>query len=108
MKRGPLSGNDTRRAVRKPRAEGRSKVDSGSGGSKAEAGSKAERDPTVWVLRDGEPRRIPVVTGLSDGTFAEVTRGDLKPGDRVVVDEVARDDHGPATPSQTARPRFHL
>jgi HlyD family secretion protein len=75
--------------------------------TKAKGGSKPRTDPAVWVLRDGEPKPVPVVTGLSDATFAEVVRGDLKAGDRVVVDERARDDHGPET-SQNARPRFHF
>jgi len=45
----------------------------------------------VWVLRDGQPTRVPVVIGLSDGTFAEIVKGDLQPGDRVVVDQTARE-----------------
>lgn len=42
----------------------------------------------VWVLAEGQPRRVAVTTGLSDGTFVEITGGDLKPGDRVIVNEI--------------------
>lgn len=43
----------------------------------------------VWVLRGGRPVSVPVTLGLSDGTAAEITGGDLKPGDLVIVGEVA-------------------
>jgi len=46
------------------------------------------------------------VSGLSDGSFAEVVRGEVKPGDQVVVDEVAREERSPTAP-QVARPHFH-
>jgi HlyD family secretion protein len=40
----------------------------------------------VWVLRDGVPSAVPVVTGLSDGRRTAVLEGELKAGDAVVVD----------------------
>ena len=68
--------------------------------------TKSDPGSSVWVLRDGGPKKIPVVSGLSDGSFAEIVRGELKPGDQVVVDEVAREERSPTAP-QVARPRFH-
>jgi HlyD family secretion protein len=80
----------------------------GTGGGRG----KAEADPAVWVLRDGKPARVTVTTGLVDGSFAEIVRGDLKPGDRVVIDELGGEQHGGgggnASPSAAARPRFHM
>jgi len=40
---------------------------------------------TVYVLRNGNPEALSVLTGLSDGTVTEVIRG-LEPGDLLVVD----------------------
>jgi len=40
----------------------------------------------VWVLRDGVPVAVPVVTGLSDGRRTAILEGELKAGDAVVVD----------------------
>jgi HlyD family secretion protein len=40
---------------------------------------------TVWVLQDGRPVARQVVIGLSDGKNVEITGGDLRPGDPVVV-----------------------
>jgi HlyD family secretion protein len=42
---------------------------------------------TVWVLRQGQPVRVPVTIGLDDEKNAEVIRGSLQPGDRVIVAE---------------------
>ncbi|WP_340689865.1 efflux RND transporter periplasmic adaptor subunit [Hydrogenobacter thermophilus] len=39
----------------------------------------------VWALRDNRPVRVPVKTGISDGTYTEVVAGDLKEGDKVIV-----------------------
>ncbi len=42
----------------------------------------------VWVLRSGQPEPVPVTAGLSDGTFVEITSGDLRAGDKVIVNEI--------------------
>jgi HlyD family secretion protein len=41
----------------------------------------------VWVLRDGEPKAVPLSLGLDDDTYSEVLAGDLKPNDAVIVAE---------------------
>ena len=41
----------------------------------------------LWILRDGEPHSIGVVPGLDDDTYTEIVKGDLQPGDEVVVAE---------------------
>jgi HlyD family secretion protein len=64
------------------------------GGSKAAGRSKGSR---VWVLRDGRPVAVPVSVGLTDSTSAEITGGELKAGEPVIVNEV--------TPGQGAAPR---
>ncbi len=42
----------------------------------------------VWVLRAGRPEPVSFTAGLRDGTFVEITGGDLKAGDKVVVNEI--------------------
>jgi HlyD family secretion protein len=39
----------------------------------------------VWVLENGEPKRVRVLTGLSDTQYTEVVSQDLKEGDEVIV-----------------------
>jgi HlyD family secretion protein len=48
-----------------------------------------ESPSEIWVLRDGKPLAIPVSIGLNDESYAEITRGDLKPNDQVIVAERA-------------------
>jgi HlyD family secretion protein len=41
----------------------------------------------VWVLRDGKPVRVAVTAGLDDDTYTEVVKGELNPGDQVIIAE---------------------
>jgi HlyD family secretion protein len=41
----------------------------------------------VWVLRDGNPVRVAIKTGLDDDSYSEVVEGGIEPGDRVIVGE---------------------
>lgn len=41
----------------------------------------------VWVLRNGTPAQVAVVTGLDDDSFTEIIQGELKAGDTVILSE---------------------
>lgn len=56
-------------------------------GGLAAARAPATGAAQIWVLRDGMPVAVPVVTGLDDGTYAELVSGDLHPGDPVITAE---------------------
>lgn len=43
----------------------------------------------VWVLRKGRPLAVQVTTGLDDDSYSEITSGDLREGDAVIVGETA-------------------
>ncbi len=49
-----------------------------------QAGRAERRRATVWMLEDGEPTSIRVVTGLADEESTEVLQG-LDAGDRIIV-----------------------
>lgn len=53
-----------------------------------DSGPAFDEGKAVYVLRDGQPLRIPVVAGASDGTVTEVISGELAEGDMVITDEV--------------------
>jgi HlyD family secretion protein len=55
----------------------------------------------VWVLRDGKPVRVAVTTGLDDDTYTEVVKGELNPGDQVIIAE-QRSNNG----NKAAAPRL--
>ena len=57
--------------------------------SAQEPGRKA-----VWVLRDGKPVRVPVSTGVTDGTWTELLQGDVHPGDALITDMAVRPRRG--------------
>jgi HlyD family secretion protein len=52
-------------------------------------GTEAHGGASVWVLRGGTPVRVPVAVGLDDNVNAEIVKGNLQPGDRVIVSEQA-------------------
>lgn len=41
---------------------------------------------TVYVLRDGQPLAVPVTVGVTDERRTQIVKGDLKAGDRVIID----------------------
>ena len=41
----------------------------------------------IWILRDGEPKAVPVTVGLDDDSYTEITSGDVQAGDQVIVAE---------------------
>ncbi len=51
----------------------------------------------LWVLRDGQPRPVPVRIGVSDGVLSEVLEGGLDHGDAVVTEAVAPSRSGPGS-----------
>jgi HlyD family secretion protein len=57
---------------------------------------------TVWVMKDGKPRRASLRVGVTDGTVTEVLDGELAPGDACVVD--VDGGKGAGGGSQGARP----
>lgn len=44
----------------------------------------------IWVLRDGQPVAVPVVTGISDGRMTEVSGEGLSEGVEVIVEQRTR------------------
>jgi HlyD family secretion protein len=60
----------------------------------------AHAGSTVYVVRGNELVGVPVQTGISDGRFTEITGGELKAGDEVVVQDrqPAAEPGGPQQP----------
>lgn len=54
-------------------------------GAEGEAGRPAQISRTVWVEVNGKPQAREVTTGITDGRVTEITGGDLKEGERVIV-----------------------
>ena len=58
-------------------------------GGSGQAGKAAapSNQGAVYVLRDGKPVKVPVTVGLDDDSHAEIVKGELKPGERVIITE---------------------
>lgn len=66
---------------------------------------------SVYQLgQDGAPRAVPVRLGITDGSYTEVLRGDLKPGDALIVgsqrDSSAGGPNGPSPAGRSRPPRM--
>ncbi len=57
----------------------------------------SERGPAVWILRNGQPARVPVKIGLSDGNSTELLSGDIKEGDAVIIEALAKPASRPSS-----------
>ena len=42
----------------------------------------------IWIMENGKLRPVKVTTGLSDGSYAEISAGELKAGQEVVTDNL--------------------
>jgi len=59
------------------------------GGKSARPDASGGASRLLWVLRDGEPQRVAVVPGITDGRMTEIVGGELQPGMAVIVDQLA-------------------
>jgi HlyD family secretion protein len=41
----------------------------------------------LWILRDGKARAVAVQLGLDDGAYTEIVKGELQPGEELIVGE---------------------
>lgn len=46
--------------------------------------------PAVFILENGRPKRVPVKIGFSDETYTQLVSGDLKEGQPVIIESMAR------------------
>lgn len=65
-----------------------------------EAAPASPEGPVVWILERGALKPVPVETGLTDGAWTEIRRGELTEGQPVVVGSLT------APPRPVPRPGF--
>ena len=78
----------------------------GASGPARQSAAPPSNQGAVYVLRDGVPVKVPVTVGLDDDSRAEIVKGDLKQGERVIVTE-QRGNNTASKPAVTA-PRLQL
>lgn len=74
------------------------------------APKQAPKGPGVWVLEARVPKRIKISTGITDGTYTEVSSGDLVENAEIIVETVSKDKKPAASstmpPGGPRTPRF--
>ena len=58
-------------------------VPNGAGGPRTSSDGWSQ----LWILRDGKPTAITVQLGLDDGAYTEIVKGDVQPGDELIIGE---------------------
>ena len=60
-----------------------------------------KKGPGVWILEKVKPMRVPVTSGISDGSFTELLSGDIREGQGLIVESLVK-----AKASGTSGPRM--
>jgi HlyD family secretion protein len=71
------------------------------GGTGVRRGAASADSQTIWVLGDDKkPRPVAVKLGVTDGSFSELTEGDLKEGQEALVGVVSKEGSTVGSPRQ--------
>ncbi len=62
-----------------------------------------KKGPGVWIIENNKPKRIKVVTGISDGNYTELVSGEIKERQEVIVESFVKSK---GQPSSGHGPRF--
>ena len=76
--------------VSKGPADKTGKGPSGSAVDKAGVRPSGQRGYTVWILENNKPKQVQVTIGISDGSSTEVTSGDVKEEQEVIVESLTK------------------
>ena len=100
-RRRPKRPQGVRRAVRRQEEARRLRA------ARREAARPAREATASGYCRTASLKRVPVTIGISDGTFSEVTSGDLREGQEVIVESSSRPARRrPSATGQSSMPRF--
>ncbi len=58
----------------------------------------------VWILEQGNPKRIPISIGISDGNYTELVSGGIKEGQELIVESLTKPNNQP----QSSGPRMRF
>lgn len=86
-------------ALKVPNTALRFKPQQKSNGENAQKPAKQEKGQGIWLLKDGQLKPASLKTGISDGNFTEIKEGDVKEGDEVVIESMAKDNKSTPTGS---------
>jgi HlyD family secretion protein len=107
----PLSGKEgmkpsgpSDRADARPSAQEKGNTNSFS--QEKGVSQSAPRKYAIWILENDKPKRVMVTTGISDGSFTEITSGDIAEGQAVITGSVTNTKNNSSTSPTSRPPRF--
>jgi len=71
---------------------------------KRDVNAKKGKGSGVWVLENNKTKRIAITTGISDGTYTELLSGEIREGQEIIVESLAK----PKNQSQSSVPRMRF
>jgi HlyD family secretion protein len=66
--------------------------------------AKKEKGSGLWVLENKKPKRVTITTGISDGIYTELLSGEIREGQEVIVESLAK----PKNQSRSSAPRMRF
>ena len=100
----PTASND-KAGSGQPGVPGKAGSRPGVAPGKEGADTAVQRSYAVWVLENDKPKRVPVSLGISDGSFTEMTSGNLTQGQEVIIESSTKAAKVNSSNPQSA-PRF--
>ena len=73
---------------------------------KKDVTAKKVKGSGVWVLENNKPKRIAITTGISDGTYTELLSGEIREGQEIIVESLAKPKNQSQSQSSAPRMRF--
>jgi HlyD family secretion protein len=61
-------------------------------------GKSVKKGPGIWIIKEGKPERIAIVTGISDGNYTELISGDVKEGQEIIIESLTNKKEESAAP----------
>lgn len=106
--KGRSAGADGARSARaggKQAAGNKEAGDKEAGNKGAVRGAVGQGGRRVWVLgQDGKPAPVRVRTGISDGSYTEITSGQLKEGQQVITGVTSQKTGSSKAPAKSGGP----
>lgn len=49
------------------------------------------KEQGIWILAEKEPKRIPIKTGVSDGSFTEIISSEIAVGQKIIIEKLEKE-----------------
>jgi HlyD family secretion protein len=75
---------------------------------KRDVTAKKGKGSGIWILENKKLKRIAITTGISDGTYTELLSGEIREGQEIIVESLAKPKTQSQSQSQSSAPRMRF